>query len=180
MAIAVDDPGTGDMFEKLLVATIGDAFKVGTSENLLIDEVAESYRKEINSIYREHGDALAGTKNDDSWHLARRVINAYIVAVGKNAKRTLIFTHLADVISIKSKADFTATNVQHAIKCILGRGVDSKKILEHFATAGRTASNKSQWSVNNNPDDVFMMQTMLSVLDEKMQKIRYTANAPYR
>lgn len=119
--------------------------------------IADVYEVEVNEACSEWFRPLAMeahtiSRQDlpDFWDrvgLARQRRRALYAAAGKRARRALIFQYLERKRA--QGTDMTTTVVLHWVKKIMGRGVDSRAVMQMFGTPGRTAADKS----GVNPDD---------------------------
>lgn len=59
----------------------------------------------------------------------------------KRLKAGILLDHLS---VMADQFDLTITVALKISKCLIGRGINDRRIIEHFSTSGRTAANKSQ------------------------------------
>jgi hypothetical protein len=93
-------------------------------------ELVKKYREEITlerDAYADHDAPVRG---------------AGFAAASKRYKQAVCLYWIFEIIEIEN-ADITPTLANNIIKAWMGRSVSRKVLLECFATAGRTASNKS-------------------------------------
>jgi hypothetical protein len=96
----------------------------------------------------------------------------------KRSKRALVFEAL-----LKEKnqgLDITPTVAGHVFERLIGRSVDNRAMIQAFATAGRTAAEKSAVSAEDLSELEQKMTKQLQFLQQQMNAIRHAHNQSYK
>lgn len=98
-----------------------------------VDSLFNSYKRYGLKLFKQ--DVTAALMDAEN----PQQLGAYFAAAKKAYKAQICI----DVVSEQTEIDWTPTLVVHIIKGIMGRAISRQRLIDTFATSGRTAANKS-------------------------------------
>jgi hypothetical protein len=150
-------------------------------------KILQVYKAHVTAAYKELALKINSLKKSDldkmAFDKAVRAAAGRCGALCSAAIKRASRDHLVALLLIEHKRkdlDITPTVAQHVCDRVLGRGVDNRKTLEAFATAGRTAADKSTLGASDLVEIEEALRVQVGSIRDSAHEIKAGCVADYK